>query len=215
MRAMSDVPTSPAPRVTAPSSENGAKEPFGLLDSEAPPVAYGVDEVAVLARDPQTLFAHWEITPAGRAAAHALLGEDGALAIRFYVSYGRGPSDVVDHLLREDLGRTYLGAPGPGALIAAALGLRAPDGRFAAVAASPRIKIPNGGVAARSDVDWIDVPGPRTRGVRLEPPAPSGRVITVASFDLPEGFGLPVEGSVDDQPAAPTSPAGPPSSPTR
>src|SRR5690349_4271176 len=74
-------PTTPAAAAEAVTDEDGA-EPWGMLDADEPPELYGVDEVTVLARDPYTLFTHWEVTPATLAAARASLGEEGTLVLR-------------------------------------------------------------------------------------------------------------------------------------
>src|SRR5262249_3932446 len=72
----------PAPEAPGPTST----EPWGMLDVLEPPATYGVDELAVLARDPWTLFTWWEATPAGMAAARAEIGGGGALVLRLHVA---------------------------------------------------------------------------------------------------------------------------------
>src|SRR5262249_10349022 len=56
------IPARPVEPVEAPAEAPQQKhdEPWGLLDVVDPPDTYGVDELALMARDPWTLFAWWE-----------------------------------------------------------------------------------------------------------------------------------------------------------
>src|SRR5262249_42778952 len=151
------------------------QEPFGMLDLEEPPETYGIDEVAVLARDPGTLFVYWEVTERGRAAAGATLGAPGQLVLRVYAVSARTgaatagvDSVTIDHALGWDHGRHYVAAPRPGAYVSAAVGLRSADGRFAAIAHAPRIQVPQAEPGPEEAVEWMEVIPARTRGREFE-----------------------------------------------
>lgn len=169
-------PIAPALEPQLPPAGEGAtaqppKEPYGMLDVEELPALLGTDEVTLLARDPYTLYVHWETTPAGRALAGS-----GSLVLRLSVSMTPDGSttQTVDEALSRDAGRGYLPAPYPGASIIAALGLRGQDGGFTPIAFAPRMRVPWDN-AEDGPVEWMEVPPPRTRGLRFEPPAPGTR----------------------------------------
>jgi len=182
LRAEADRPTSPFIRRPAlPEPQPGfaapatPREPFGMLDLEEPPETYGIDEVAVLARDPFTLFVYWEVTGDGRAAARAALGgRDGALLLRVFsvstTADGQSETRTVDVGLDWDHGRRYLAAPRPGAHVTAAVGLLGADGHFAPICHAPRIKVPWADPGPDGPVEWMDVEPSRSRGRELERP---------------------------------------------
>lgn len=187
-------PTSPAPRVEPPlepeptpgePSPEG-EEPWGILDVEEPPEAYGVDEVTILWRDPRTLFAHWEITAHGFSAAQRSLGQEGTLVLRLE------SGQYVDEPLPRAIGRGYIPAPRSGARFRAAIGLRAASGAFVAIAWAPEVLVPPEGMAPETPVTWMTV--------APEEPGPP-RIVAVAPAELPALRPPPPE------PAAPPAPA--------
>src|SRR5687768_11829660 len=146
-------------------AQETSQEPFGMLDVEELPEGYGVDQVTLLARDPYTLFAHWEVTE--RAREHAGGREDAVLVLRLHALVGPdGPAgQIIDERLHGDLGRGYLPAPFPGALIDAAIGVRKPDGGFTPIAFAPRLRVPHATVADEAPVEWMEVPPALSRGL--------------------------------------------------
>jgi hypothetical protein len=202
----------------APPSRPPA-EPLGMLDAEEPPELYGVDEITVLARDPYTLFAHWEITAAGRQAARARLGEDGLLVLRLTASSG----PVIDDPLPRDAGHGYVPAPYPGASLVPIVGLRGSGGRFEPIASAPRLRVP-WNQPEEGPVEWMEISPTRTRGARREPPVAVRRgVAGDAAPGLGQGLGLwpapPYPAGRRSSPSVaapgsrtPTSPGGPGSS---
>ena len=211
------APAEPAPAPQPPTASAAAPgaarpshtEPFGLLDLEEPPETYGVDEVTVLARDPHTLFAYWEATPEGWARARATLGGDGALTLRLYAVLPRAEGGVhtvtEDHRLDWDHGRRYFLLAHAGAHVTAALGLLAPDGRFAPIAQAPRIRAPYAGPGPAGPVEWMEVTPARSRGARVEPPtaaAPRPGAVP-AGRPLPHGAEAARAPSSGEMPASP------------
>jgi hypothetical protein len=149
-----------------------------MLDLEEPPEIYGVDEVALLARDPFTIFVYWEVTAGGREAARLALqsagSSGGALILRVVSVWvrheGGSETQSFDVPLGWDHGRRYLGAPRPGAHMTAAVGLLSADGRFAPIAHAPRIKVPWADPGPEGPVEWMEVEPARSRGREIEPP---------------------------------------------
>ncbi|MBI4511653.1 MAG: DUF4912 domain-containing protein [Deltaproteobacteria bacterium] len=156
------------------TSEAPLGEPIGILDIEEPPETYGVDEVTVLARDPFTLFAYWEVTGEGWNNARQMLGGNGTLVLRVYSAHpapdGKPTTSTQDITLGWDHGRKYFPAPRPGACVTAAIGLLSVDGRFAPMAHSPRVRVPHAEPGPDGPVEWIEVVPAQSRGARLEPP---------------------------------------------
>lgn len=176
-----------------------------MLDVEEVQPVYGVDECALLARDPWTLFLWWEAAPAGIAQARASLGVDGVLVLRMHVAATGVAPRVYDVLLEGPYGRRYLGAPRPGVFIAAALGLRADGGRFAVIARAPRILVPYA-EPNEGPIEWMEVAPARSGGGRLEPPA----IVQHGSADEVRGAGPGRSRFVMNE----EGPAGWPTSPT-
>jgi hypothetical protein len=160
--------------VPPPAQDTPPSEPFGMLDLEETPERYDLDEVAVLPRDPFTLFAYWEVTERGRAAARSTLGEDGRLVLRVY-SVSSQPregvvSETADHDLGWDYGRFYVKAPRPGAHVSAAVGLLGRNGKFAPIAHAPHVRVPQAEPGPEGPVEWMEVAPARSRGRRRERP---------------------------------------------
>ncbi|MFH0901631.1 MAG: DUF4912 domain-containing protein [Pseudomonadota bacterium] len=158
-----------------PPPNEPQNEPFGLLDLEEPPEIYGVDEVTIIPRDPYYLFAYWEITAKGRAAARAALGSDGTLVLRLYSAAVKQQEQHADTLVYDipvdwEHGRRYFPAPRPGAYVTLAVGLLAPDGRFAPIAHSPQARVPTLEPGPDGPIEWMEVKPVLHRGTRLEPP---------------------------------------------
>ncbi len=203
------------PSASDPEPAPAPAEPFGMLDAEEPVERYGVDEVTVLARDPYTLFAHWEVTPAGLAAARERLGGEGVLVLRLTAAAG----PVIDEQLTRDAGRGYLPAPYPGAWLVPILGLRGADGRLEPIASAPRVRVP-WSHPEEGPVEWMEVAPARTRGLEREPPVIVRRGLAgePGLKQIAAGLGLwpPAPSSAGPRRASPspTSP-GAPTSPTR
>jgi hypothetical protein len=153
---------------------HGDGEPFGMLDLEELPDGYGVDECELIARDPGSLFAYWEITDGGLDVARRQLGEQGAgakLILRIF-SDAAGGREIRDHALGERRGRRYFPSVRPGKRVRGAVGLIDESGLFAPIAHSSTIRVPPGEPAPydRNAVAWMEVEPARTAGREIEPP---------------------------------------------
>jgi uncharacterized protein DUF4912 len=163
-------PPEPPPAVEPerPREPEQSTEPFGMLDLEEPSETYSEDEITLMARDPFTLYIHWESTAGGRAAAGERLGGEGGLVLRLIVPGG----PIIDESLPRDFGRGYLPAPHPGAVVVAVMGLRAGDGRFEPIASAAPLRVPYH-EPEEGPVEWLEIPPARTRGREIERPVPA------------------------------------------
>ncbi len=149
-----------------------AGEPFGMLDVEELPEAYGIDECEVIARDPHHLFTYWEVTEQGLAVARGHLGDEAPaakLVLRLFIN--AASRDTRDHQLEHHRGRRYLPSPRAGVQVRAAVGLVAPSGLFAPIAHSSTVRVPPAEPAPfdPTAVRWMEVAPARTRGREREP----------------------------------------------
>jgi hypothetical protein len=205
-------------------------EPFGILDYEELPEAYNVDEVEVLFRDPFSVFAYWEVTENGLAAARDHLGEeagDSRLVLRVFATSAPGvPGGELVHTRDFPLegwrGRRYLPSPRSGVRLRAATGLVAPSGLFALIANSSLVRVPPSEPAPHDPraIEWMEVRPSRGRSLQPEPIAivrrvPWGRIpgAEAGRFGLPVGAGPEtpsgIPGAAPTSPGAVTSPGGP------
>lgn len=180
-------------------------EPFGMLDFEELPEAYGVDECELLVRDPFHLFAYWEVTEHGLHVARGHLGDEAReakLVLRLFIV---GPSrETRDHPLEHHRGRRYWPTPRPGIQLRAACGLVAPSGLFAPIAHSSTVRVPPA-EPAPSDAGalrWMEVAPPASDGREREP-------IRIVRRDIPPSEHVertPSTPSVSEPSPSPTSP---------
>ena len=228
-------PTAPLP-ASEPTQPRVSHEPFGLLDLEELPEAYGEEACEVLFRDPHQLFTYWEITPEALRRAREDLGADGGsarLVLRVFITAagGRGTvRETRDHPLDGLRGRRYLPTPRPGVLVRAAAGLVAHSGLFIPLAQSSTIRIPPAEPAPPGRVDWVEVPPlpPAARaataievlrsglaGAHQERPLPVPRAAEATPTSPPglvaeaaaPGGGGPTSPSVQVAPSSPTGPS--------
>jgi hypothetical protein len=112
------------------------------------PDSYGVNRVRLLVKDPEWLFAHWDVDPAVLAALRKEVGERAmALArLTLRLSDARdGGSTVI--LLPRAARAWYIRADGAARSYRAELGLTLPSGEFHALAASNIVGTPRVGPA--------------------------------------------------------------------
>ncbi len=136
------------------------------------PDAFGEDRITVMARDPESAFAYWEVTEAGLAAARAASGaEASGLTLRVALSSSPGAEEqVVDTPVREWVGRWMLRDLRPGSHVRTQIGL-AHAGGFVAVASSPGVEVPRR-AAAQAPVRFVRLG--RTGAASQPAPTPAG-----------------------------------------
>ena len=120
------------------------------------PSAYGVDRLTLLARDPSSLFAYWEVTPRRREPALAALGpeaEGASQVLRLYAD-GADADTIVDVELPADLGSRYVTVSNPGASCRAEIGLGTASGRFVPLLSSNTVRMPSAAPSRDTSVVW-------------------------------------------------------------
>ena len=202
------------------------QEPIGMLDFEELPETYGVDECEVLFKDPFWVFAYWEITDGGLAAARAQLGQSAAsarLVLRMFTTVptaGGVERLIHDVALPWNHGRRQLEAPRPGAHLRVAVGLLSHEGYFAPIAHSSLVRVPPA-EPQPGPVEWMEVVPVKSRGRVREPMV----MVRRGAEHVERGVAAP-EGFVTDEniggsspsaarPGAPGFPLGASSSPGR
>src|SRR5579883_2348334 len=154
-------------------------EPFGMLDFEELPEAYGVDECEVIAKDPHHVFVYWEVTEGAVAGARAQIESTGAeaaaarLVLRLFTLNEPGEPgpgrDSRDYPLDWNHGRRYVPVGHPGSRVRAAVGLLAPSGLFVPITQSSPLRVPPAEPAPPGPVEWMEVVPGRSGGRRAEP----------------------------------------------
>jgi hypothetical protein len=147
------------------------------------PWGYGRDRVTAMAVDPERLFVYWEVTDEAIARARAALAADeaGTLTLRVHDVTGLlFDGDNAHHHVDLDVGRAerqrfhHVGRPSSSAIVE--LGLRAGDGRFAAIVRSRRVDFPRREPAPPGPVEWLTVReesfAPRSARLAVTPATP-------------------------------------------
>lgn len=198
-------PEAAEPAAAEPEVPPAPKAPYVEPLPELPD-AFGADRIVVMARDPESAFIYWELTPDGVGRARSALGasaERAQLVLRLY----RGEGDAAtaeDHPVRDWLGRHTWHADRAGQRLAASIGFIA-DGVFVHVTQAAPTRLPRR-APGDAPVRFVRV-GPKvlTRAESAPPPAASGVRI---SYTLESGGHD--AGAPGDANASPGNPAGAP-----
>jgi len=124
------------------------------------PVGYGVDMIALMARDPSIAYAYWEVAPSRLERERTWFGWNGKLTIRIYdvtgIEFdGRNAAGYVDQEVEELVGSWYFDLGRPAHSFVADLGLLTPDNRFLTLVRSNRVIMPRDGVSDVVDDEWL------------------------------------------------------------
>ncbi len=162
-----------APRTIAPRSEASISEAQsnvvaskfrteGQPLSPAPlptlPSSYGESHLLLLVRDPQTLFAAWDVSPSTVDAIKARIGARGYAVSNLTLRLTRAGGGATTFHLGKKVRTRYLKIDGGPSYIAE-IGITPPSGRFELIARSAPCFVPQG---ASAHQDW---PGTRRRAV--------------------------------------------------
>lgn len=129
------------------SAETAAPKPRPSL-----PASYGESHLLLLVRDPQTLFAAWDVAPSTIEALKARLGRRGFAVSNLTLRLTRaGGGTSVVHVGKKARSR-YLKIEG-GPSFMAEVGFTTPAGRFELVARSAPCFVPMGPVARQESFD--------------------------------------------------------------
>lgn len=115
------------------------------------PSSYGESHLLLLARDPRTLFAAWDMAPAAVNSLKARLGNRGFAVSNLTLRLSGAGATSVFHLGKRARSR-YLKVDG-GPVYVAEIGLTTPAGRFELMARSAPCVVPMGPVAGREPAE--------------------------------------------------------------
>ncbi len=105
------------------------------------PDGYGEDRIAVVPRDPEWAFIHWEVSEATWRAARERAGE-GRATLRVVFEAEDGARDQSDADVHPRQGRYYARVPRPGCTVSAEVGVLDRRGAFHPVLRSARVQAP-------------------------------------------------------------------------
>lgn len=148
------------------------------------PETYGRSRVRLLVKDPQWLFAHWDVDPGVFAGLRSELGERAAALSRLTlkVSDPEHGGGAVIHL-PENARSWYLRADRVRRAYRAELGLTLPSGEYRRLAVSNLVRTPQAGASPRR----------ASRRARYQRPQPGRQPASVLA-ELPEGEASPAAG---------------------
>lgn len=127
------------------------------------PSSYGQDRLILLARDPYTLFATWELTGGRREQVLAQSGippDSARLTLRLLKGWGDPRLDahgviIAEHCV-EGAHSWYLHGAEPGSVVHAQLGLKIGD-LFIPLVASDPVPLPRGKESDVIDAEWMTI----------------------------------------------------------
>jgi len=166
-----------------------ARETLPAPSWDLPP-GYGEPRVTLLPRDPFWAFAYWEIPPDHLQRLCEAHGEDTyTVVLRLYDIWGINFDGTNAHRsfdleVFQPLGSWYISFWSPQGAYCAEIGLRFPDGRFAAAARSNPIQLPPDAPSIRTTETWMEVPWEEEAGRPPQPGVPQ-RVPAVPSRRVP------------------------------
>jgi len=128
------------------------------------PVSYNKTRLTLMARDPNWMFAYWEIAASASENIKRLLGHDydrSGMVLRVYdVTYKDFDGGNANHQFDINVGNAsnwYVNTWNDSASFCADLGLRAPDGRFFQIARSNFVTTPRKTSSWRKEEVWMKV----------------------------------------------------------
>lgn len=166
-----------------------------------PPVQYGRDRLILLARDPNWLYAYWEVSATTQENLRQELGttvEDSRPVLRLYdvtgVDFnGTNANSYVDIPIDEHADNWHLEVSRPNRVFCVDLGRILPGGRFITVLRSNTVQTPRAGISDCLDEEWMWLEGVYRSFTRYQGGASSPVLIEEhRRMDLfPEGISSP------------------------
>ncbi len=146
-------------RVTDAKFYTGTAETGPAAAYDALPHEYGRERIVLLPRDPQTVFAFWEVTERHLDAERKRAGGEARLCVRIYDVTGApfdGRNEVAffDQEVYERVGSWYFNLDRPGRAFCADLGVRSAGGGFVTLLRSNTISVPRVGFSDVLDDAW-------------------------------------------------------------
>jgi hypothetical protein len=189
-----------------PRSADPVAAGAGIPGGDLPP-AYGQSRVAVVARDPWSLFAHWEIPPVRRVEVLRGLGAEGEQTQEILRLYEPAtiPPTFRDLTLLAGTGRAHIDVAHSGRTYRVDIGLRTASGRFVALAMSDLVSTPAAQPSDDSSARWVTL-GPDGAATEVAVAWADRRVTTAdtaTARDTPPGAAPGRGGSSEALPPGP------------
>lgn len=151
-----------APDRIEPKKEEKPQKPF--IDNYDLPANYNTTNLTLIARDPQWIYAYWEITHASIEALKNQIGYEAdraVYALRMYdvtcVDFnGRNAHRTFDIDVGPHASNWYVNLWADNASYCAEIGLRLPDGRFSPIVRSNFVTTPRAKPSERSEQIWME-----------------------------------------------------------
>ena len=125
------------------------------------PGSYEEDRLALLSRDPYSLFAYWEISSSTRERIREDWGEEiwhGSSPVLRICKHNRSKKGDIDSLvdinLEPDAANWYISINGPDHYYHAELGWRRPEGTFFSLLTSNLVRTPRDSISNLIDENW-------------------------------------------------------------
>jgi hypothetical protein len=176
------------------------------------PGGYGDTRLVALVRDPNWLFAYWEIPESLKDRVRREHGqrvfEENSLVIRVYdvtgVDFnGANAWSLFDVGVGGDLGNWYVHVPEPARSYCMDLGLVAPDGRFVTLARSNVVTTPRAGLSPITDEEWLTIEEIYGMSVGYTEPLSSAALLEAVTRRLGEHLASPGISSISSPWMAP------------
>ncbi len=145
-----------------------ARRPAPKVEDIYLPHNYGMDRMALLARDPHWLFAYWEITATKQEEFAGTYGTDAWLSthpvLRIYditgIAFnGNNALKYFDCHMGENIDNWHIEVGEPDRTFCADLGRMFPDGRFVTLLRSNIVTTPRASLSDRLDEEWMWIEG--------------------------------------------------------
>jgi hypothetical protein len=121
------------------------------------PRSHGPSRAVLVAQDPWSLFAYWEIPPVRRVEMLRSLGPDGEAVVEVLRIYeiDATPQVFRDVALAAGSERVHVRVEHPGRTYRVEVGLRTPSGSFVVLAASDPVATPPAAPSSDTSVRWV------------------------------------------------------------
>lgn len=149
--------------------ETESKKPF--VENYDLPFSYGSTNITLIVRDPNWIYAYWEIAPLSIETLKEAIGDqinNAAYVIRMYdVTFvdfnGHNANRWFDIEVGPHTNNWYINSWGDNATYCADLGIRLPDGRFFTLARSNFVTTPRKTQSWRTEQIWMEVKDDSTK----------------------------------------------------
>lgn len=147
-------------RKAAKSSPSITTEQFRAVEEDARelPLEYGDTKIVLMPRDPEWVFAYWEISPETRRALGIVKGKHSRpLTLRVHEISNDKEVNVFDVTVNDYTSSWYLRIPSASANYRVELGLQDDKGRFRHIATSNLLALPKLGISDESPAEFAEI----------------------------------------------------------